>query len=131
MSNCAEHTIESLNELLEALANSGVMLDEELQQWDEIINEYNNRDENQLKLAYEDEATYTKHYDDEDTSAMFHDVSYALAFDDCVPLADYTIIYHGREVIYKGWAPGMKYTYVYKDKPDEVVFSRSYEEWDH
>ena len=60
----------------------------------------------------EDGEIVTKNYDSDMSEVMMRDVSKHICFSDCDDTYEVIkIVYHGREVIYTGWQPGMVMSY--------------------
>jgi hypothetical protein len=79
----------------------------------------------------EDGEIITKNYDKEMSEVMMRDVSKQICFSDRDDTYEVTkIIYHGREVEYTGWQPGMVMSYNYVGTGDEA-WSGVFEHWDH
>ena len=77
----------------------------------------------------EDDIVIHKTYTREESEKMMRIVSKTLAFSDCSDERITKIVYHGRELNYTGWQPGMVYEYV--DSNGVVMLSASFPEWDH
>lgn len=61
--------------------------------------------------------------------AFFTQVSKHICFDDLDDTNVHKIFYKGKEVIYAGWQPGMKFEY--KDLDGNTVWVGYFEHWDH
>lgn len=60
---------------------------------------------------------------------FFTKVSEKICFDDLEDITVQKIYYKGKEVIYAGWQPGMKYEY--EDLDGNTVWVGYFPEWDH
>jgi hypothetical protein len=79
----------------------------------------------------EDGEIIVKSYDKEKSEVMMRDVSKQICFSDCDDTYEViAIVYHGREVEYNGWHPGMVMSYDFKGTGDEA-WSGAFEQWDH
>lgn len=79
----------------------------------------------------EDGEIITKIYDNDKSEVMMRDVSKQICFSDCDDTYEVIkIVYHGREVEYDGWQPGMVMSYSFKETGDEA-WSGVFENWDH
>ena len=79
----------------------------------------------------EDGEITTKIYDKDMSEVMMRDVSKHICFSDCDDTYEIIkIVYHGREVEYNGWQPGMVMSYDYAGTDDEA-WSGCFPEWDH
>jgi hypothetical protein len=79
----------------------------------------------------EDGEVVIKGYDNDKSEIMMRDVSKQICFSDCDDTWEVIkIVYHGREVEYDGWQPGMVMTYSFKDTGDEA-WSGCFPEWNH
>lgn len=79
----------------------------------------------------EDGEIIVKSYDKEKSSEMMRDVSKQICFSDCDDTYEVIkIVYHGREVEYDGWQPGMVMSYSFKETGDEA-WTGVFENWDH
>lgn len=72
---------------------------------------------------------YSKHFGEVDTDYFFTNVSRKIAFADCDDTNVIKIYFHGKEVFYRGWKPGMKYEY--HDLYGNTVWVGYFPEWDH
>lgn len=67
----------------------------------------------------------------DEADIMMRDVSKIICFADCDDTFEIiSIIYHGREVTYGGWCPGMKYQYYYT-KTGDLAWEECFPMWDH
>ena len=64
-----------------------------------------------------------------DTDKFFTEISRRIAFSDCSNEEVLNIVWQGKEVKYVGWRPGM--VFEYKDLEGNVVWSASFQNWDH
>jgi hypothetical protein len=84
-----------------------------------------------ILLDNEDGEVIIKAFTKDESEKMMRDISKHICFSDCDDT--FTIIgmyYHGREIEYDGWQPGMVMSYSYKATGDpawEAVFPQ----WDH
>jgi hypothetical protein len=79
----------------------------------------------------EDGEIIVKSYDKERSEVMMRDVSKQICFSDCDDTYEVIkIVYHGREVEYGGWQPGMLMQY-YFEVTGELAWEESFPEWDH
>lgn len=60
---------------------------------------------------------------------FFHRVSYAICFSDCEEITVHKIYFRGKEVIYAGWQPGMRFEY--KDLDGNTIWVGDFPHWDH
>ena len=91
---------------------------------------------NKYKNAYilrdrEDGEIIVNAYADEDSDNMMRDVSKVICFSDCDDTFEIIrIVYHGREVEYTGWQPGMIMSYEFTETHDEAWYGY-FPHWDH
>ena len=79
----------------------------------------------------EDGEIIVKTYAEEDSSKMMRDVSKVICFSDCDDTFEVIkIVYHGREVEYAGWRPGMEMIYYFTATGD-LAWSGCFPHWDH
>ena len=79
----------------------------------------------------EDGEVIVKAYDKEKADVMMRDVSKVICFSDCDDTFEVIkIVYHGREVEYAGWRPGMEMAYYFSVTGDPA-WSCCVPEWDH
>jgi hypothetical protein len=79
----------------------------------------------------EDGEIIVKSYDKEKSEVMMRDVSKQICFSDCDDTYEViAIVYHGREVEYNGWQPGMVMSYDFAGT-DDLAWSGVFEQWDH
>jgi hypothetical protein len=84
-----------------------------------------------LLLDREDGEVIVKAYDENESNKMMRDVSKQICFSDCDDTFTVIgIIYHGREVEYGGWRPGMLMQYYFKVTGD-LAWEQSFPQWDH
>lgn len=84
-----------------------------------------------ILLDREDGEVIVKAYEECEDNKMMRDVSKHICFSDCDDTYEVIkIVYHGREVEYNGWQPGMVMTYSFKETGDEA-WSGVFEQWDH
>lgn len=84
-----------------------------------------------LLLDCEDGKVIIKAYDADEANKMMCDVSKQICYsdyDDTFTII--SIVYHGREVEYGGWRPGMLMQYYFKMTGD-LAWEQSFPEWDH
>lgn len=81
--------------------------------------------------SVEDGEIIVKSYDKEKSEVMMRDVSKHICFSDCDDTYEVIkIVYHGREVIYNGWQPGMVMSYNFAGT-DDPAWEESFPQWDH
>ena len=146
MKNYKDTTIKELCKIINCLADTGCMLDEEEQEYIAILNRYSDQYEAEL-LASKETTSYTsfsncvvlKNREDgeittkayEDNQQMMRDVSSLICFSDCDDTFEVVkIIFNGREVEYVGWMPQMRYRYRYVNTGD-IAWEASFPQWDH
>lgn len=79
----------------------------------------------------EDGEIIVKSYDKEKSSEMMRDVSKQICFSDCDDTYEVIkIVYHGREVEYNGWQPGMVMSYDFAGT-DDLAWQGCFPAWDH
>ena len=84
-----------------------------------------------LLLDREDGEVIVNAYEDYEDNMMMREVSKHICFSDCDDtFMVIKIIYHGREVEYDGWRPGMVMSYSYKETGD-VAWEVSFPQYDH
>ena len=72
-----------------------------------------------------------KCFESEEKDIMMREVSKHICFSDCDDTFVVTnIIYHGREIEYDGWRPGMVMSYSYKETGD-LAWEEAFPHWDH
>lgn len=148
MKNYKDATIAKLCNMINVLADNGAVLEEELDEYRDIMNEY--ADEYEAEVVRENESEgfvrYTncfvlvdredgevviRAYTDDRRDKMMCDVSKIICFSDCDDTYMVTsIIYRGREINYTGWQPGMVMSYEYTATGDEA-WSGVFENWEH
>lgn len=133
MKNYKDTTIKELCTIINHLADTGCMLDEEEKEYIAILNRYSDQYEAEL-LASKETTPYTsfsncvvlknredgevtiKAYEDDKQNTMMRDVSSLICFSDCDDIFEVVkIIFNGREVEYTGWQPGMVMSYEYTE----------------
>ena len=148
MKNYKDETIKGLCDMLNRLSETGCMLDEEEQEYIAILNKYADEYEAELLAEKETEPctgysncfilrdnedgeVIVKAYPDDKAEAMMRKVSKHICFSDCDDTFEVIgIIYHGREVEYGGWRPGMVMQY-YFTKTGDLAWEESFPQWDH
>lgn len=148
MKNYKDETIKELCDIINRLSDAGCMLDEEEQECIDILNKYS--DEYEAELLAEREAepcircsncfilrdredgeVIVKAYPDDRAETMMRKVSKHICFSDCDDTFEVIdIIYHGREVEYGGWRPGMVMQY-YFTKTGDLAWEESFPQWEH
>ena len=148
MRDYKDETIARLCELINYIEDSGVMLDEDKEEYYAIINEY--QDEREATLVAEKQDNFAHRYSDcyilKDTKdgevivkafdkkhreIMMREVSKHICFNDCDDTFEiFKIIYRGREIRYSGWLPNMEMQYEYVDTGD-YAWSECFPQWDH
>jgi hypothetical protein len=84
-----------------------------------------------LLLDREDGEVIVKAYTEEESEKMMREVSKHICFSDCDDTFTVIgIIYHGREVEYGGWRPGMLMQYYYQITGD-LAWEESFPQYDH
>ena len=68
--------------------------------------------------------------DDISLNELLTHASYLIEFSDCGDYEVKEVLWHGREYKYMGWQHGMLYEW-YDVETKEIVFSRTFPEWDH
>lgn len=84
-----------------------------------------------ILLDNEDGEVIVKAYEEYEDNMMMREVSKHICFSDCDDT--FTIIgmyYHGREIEYDGWRPGMVMSYSYKATGD-LAWEEAFPQWDH
>lgn len=148
MRDYKDRAVEGLRWIIERLKHQGWLLNREIGDYQSILRAYDEEREQEL-LAHKEQTPYisysncvvlrstedgeitVKSYSDDMANVMMRDVSKVICFSDCDDMWDVlTIIYHGREVEYDGWRPGMVMSYSFKETGDEA-WSGVFENWDH
>ena len=150
MKNYKDRTIQSLCKIINQLSDTGCMLDEEEQEYIQILNKYSDEYEKELIAEHDKEITpYTsysncvilrdkedgevtiKTYPNDKADTMMRDVSQVICFSDCDDTWEVIqIIYQGREVKYVGWMPCMRFRYRFIETGD-IAWEESFMNWDH
>ena len=73
--------------------------------------------------------THSVTYEHIDTDKFFYEISKRYAFDDCSGDDILEIFWRGKEVLYVGWQPNMRFEY--KDLNGKTVWVGNFPEWDH
>lgn len=73
--------------------------------------------------------THSVTYEHIDTDKFFYEISKRYAFDDCLGDDILEIFWRGKEVLYVGWQPNMRFEY--KDLNGKTVWVGNFPEWDH
>ena len=148
MKDYKDTTIEELCNIINCLSDAGCMLDEDEQEYTDILNRYS--DQYEAELLTNKEATHytsfsncvilknredgeitVKAYEDDKQDIMMRDVSSLICFSDCDDTFEIVkIIFNGREVRYVGWMPLMRYRYRYVDT-DDIAWEQSFMQWNH
>ena len=149
MRDYKDEIIEKLCGMLNCLEDNGCLLEEDKAEYRNIMEEFasNKMTENMLDEVLpdgyahysncyilrdiEDGEVVIKGYDNDKSEVMMRDVSKHICFADCDGTWEVIkIVYHGREVTYNGWQPGMVMEYNYAETGDEA-WSGCFPEWDH
>ena len=149
MRDYKDEIIEKLCGMLNYLEDNGCLLEEDKAEYRNTMEEYasNKMTENMLDEVLpdgyahysncyilrdiEDGEVVIKGYDNDKSEVMMRDVSKHICFADCDDTWEVIrIVYHGREVEYNGWQPGMVMSYDYAGTDDEA-WSGCFPEWDH
>ena len=148
MKDYKDTTIKELCKIINCLSDAGCMLDEDEQEYTDILNRYSDQYEAELLTSKEptkyasykncvilrdkeDGEITIKSYSDDDADVMMRDVSKVICFSDCDDTWDVIkIVYMGQEVEYTGWQPGMVMSYEYTETGDEA-WSGCFPQWDH
>ena len=149
MRDYKDEIIEKLCGMLNCLEDNGCLLEEDKAEYRNIMEEYasNKMTENMLDEVLpdgyahysncyilrdtEDGEVVIKGYDNDKSEVMMRDVSKHICFADCDGTWEVIkIVYHGREVEYNGWQPGMVMSYDFSGTDDEA-WSGCFPEWDH
>ena len=84
-----------------------------------------------ILLDREDGEIIVKAYEEYEDNMMMREVSKQICFSDCDDTYEIIkIVYHGREVEYDGWRPGMVMSYSYKVTGD-FAWEESFPQWEH
>lgn len=148
MRNYKDETISKLCAIINHLEDNGALLTEDVTEYREIIDNYTSeylteQTLDQTAVLYSsyhncyilkdtiDGETIIKAYDDDKADLMMRDVSKHICFSDCDGTFHVEkIVYHGVEVEYVGWRPGMVYEYVARQS-GKTMWEAAYPEWDH
>lgn len=149
MQNYKDETIAKLCQIINCLDDNNCLTADEMAEYKAIMADYavEKATEETLDECLPDGYTYcsncyilrnredgeiiVKSYDEEKSEVMMRDVSRVICFSDCDDTYEVVkIVYHGREVEYNGWQPGMVMTYSFKETGDEA-WSGVFEQWDH
>lgn len=149
MKNYKDETIAKLCQLINYLDDCGCLTEDDTKLCREIMADYAAEKATEEILdkclpdgyAYysncyilrsrEDGEIIVKSYDKEKSEVMMRDVSKQICFSDCDDTYEVIkIVYHGREVEYNGWQPGMVMSYDFAGTGDEA-WSGVFEQWDH
>ena len=88
-----------------------------------------------IKYKLEDEEDiYIAYFDTKEE--LFYNASEMIAFSDIEPVEILQISYEGKDCIYAGWKPGMRFVFKSSKKlgditVNNVVWDSSYPHWDH
>lgn len=133
MSDFKDVVIRILSDILGDVAAEGGLLGAEEELFERTLYEYEHMDENALTVLYpRANDVLTPHmtaYTADHTDAMFFAAAQTIAFDDLTNAQISKMIYHGRELHYAGRQPGMLIEFL--DEDNRVIWSRSFENWDH
>ena len=149
MKNYKDETITKLCQILNCLDDYDCLTDDEVAEYKAIMADYAAEKATEEILdkclpdgyAYysncyilrsrEDGEITIKSYDKEKSEVMMRDVSKQICFSDCDDTYEVIkIVYHGREVEYNGWQPGMVMSYDFAGTNDEA-WSGVFEQWNH
>ena len=149
MRNYKDETIAKLCAIINCLDDNGALLTDECIDYknimadyaaeyatEEVLDEVIPSDCSYYANCYiircrEDGEVMVKAYDKEKSEVMMREVSKLICFSDCDDTWEVIkIVYHGREVEYNGWQPGMVMSYDYAGTDDEA-WSGCFPEYDH
>ena len=149
MRDYKDETINKLCQLINYLDDCGCMTEDDIKHCREIMTDYAAEKATEEMLdkclpdgyAYysncyilrsrEDGEIIVKSYDKEKSSEMMRDVSKQICFSDCDDTYEVIkIVYHGREVEYNGWQPGMLMSYDFSGT-DDLAWQGRFPAWDH
>lgn len=149
MRNYKDRTVEQLCALINYLEDTGCLTAEDKAAYGEIMADYSAEVATEEILdkclpdgyAYysncyilrsrEDGEIIVKSYDKEKSEVMMRDVSKQICFSDCDDTYEVIkIVYHGREVEYNGWQPGMVMSYDFVGT-DDLAWEESFPQYDH
>ena len=148
MRNYKDETIAKLCAIINSLEDNGCMLDDEIEDYRDIVGRYTDKYEEELIKARdvgyanryincyilkdrEDGEVVVKAFDDRHREIMMREVSKHICFSDCDDTFEIIkIIYRGREVQYSGWLPNMEMQYEYVDTGD-YAWSECFPQWNH
>lgn len=149
MMNYKDKTIAKLCTMINYLDACGCMTEDDVKLYREIIADYTAEKATEETLdkcfpdgyAYysncyilrsrEDGEIIVKSYDKEKSEVMMCDVSKQICFSDCDDTYEVIkIVYHGREVEYNGWQPGMVMSYDFA-RTGDLAWEESFPQWDH
>jgi hypothetical protein len=149
MMNYKDKTIAKLCTMINHLDACGCMTEDDVKLYCEIIADYTAEKATEETLdkclpdgyAYysncyilrscEDGEIIVKSYNKEKSSEMMRDVSKQICFSDCDDTYEVIkIVYHGREVEYNGWQPGMLMSYNFAGT-DDLAWQCRFPAWDH
>lgn len=148
MKNYKDETIGRLCAIINGYEDSGCSLPEEHAEYRDIINKY--YDEYEAELLAEREAepctgysncfilrdnedgeVIVKAYSDDKAETMMRKVSKHICFSDCDDTFEIIgIVYHGREIEYGGWRPGMLMQYFFT-KTGDLAWEESLPQYEH
>lgn len=148
MKNYKDETIKELCSIINCLSDTGCMSDEEEQEYTSILNKYSDEYEAELLAEreigpctrysncfilrdQEDGEIIVKAYPYDKAETMMRKVSKHICFSDCDDTFEVIgIVYHGREIEYGGWRPGMVMQYFFT-KTGDLAWEESFPAWDH
>lgn len=148
MRNFKDETILELSKLFQGLNERHALKSEEYSKYYMLMEEYTEGcyEERKIEEAAfepkrysncvvyrdkEDGEVIVKAYPDDRADDMMRDVSKVLCFSDCDDIVDVLhVVFHGREVVYAGWQPNMKYEYKFVATGD-VAWCSWFPCWDH
>ena len=149
MKNYKDETITKLCNLINCFEDAGLLLDEDKAAYRDIIADYVAEYKTEealdailpLDCSYcsncyilrsnEDGEVIVKSYEDDKAEIMMRDVSKQICFSDCDDTYEVIkIVYHGREIYYTGWQPGMVMEYKFTATGDDA-WSGVFPNYDH
>ena len=148
MRNYKDETIAKLCAIINSLEDNGCMLEDEIEDYRDIVGRYTGTYEEELIKAKDDNYTnrysncyilknredgevIVKAFDNRHKHIMMREVSKRICFYDCDDTFEIIkIIYNGREVRYSGWLPNMEMQYEFVATGD-YAWSECFPQWDH
>ena len=148
MRNYKDETIAKLCAIVNSFEDNGCMLEDEIEDYRDIVGRYTDKYEEELIKAKddnfanrysncyilkdtEDGEVIVKAFEDRHKHIMMRKVSKHICFSDCDDTFEIIkIVYNGREVRYSGWLPNMEMQYEFVDTGD-YAWSECFPQWDH